>query len=210
MVLKTLDLKTRYKALYLPPKTPALVEVPELLYLRLDGAIEKGSEPGLSPGFQEAVGALYGFAYTLKFASKKRKTNPIDYPVMALEGLWWVEGGDFYIDVKDNWLYTLQIMVPPHITPEMFEAARAELEKKRPSPALGRVRRESFAEGECVHVLHVGPYATEPETVERMRAFAEEKGYRLRGRHHEIYLGDPRRAKPEKLKTGIRHGVEKR
>lgn len=210
MTIKKLDLKQKYKNLYISSaKTPALVTVPDFLFVRLDGAIEKGFEPGNSPAFAQAMEALYGFAYTLKFASKLRKKNPIDFPVMALEGLWWVEDGIFDINVKDNWFYTVQIMQPPHITPEMFDEARAKLKGKHENPALDRVRLEHFEEGLCVQMTHIGPYATEPATIEKMQTFARAQGYAFQHKHHEIYLGDPRRAKPEKLKTVLRHPVTK-
>ena len=210
MAIKKLDLKTKFKSLYVPSaKTPAIVQVPNFLFVRIDGAIEKGFEPGNSPQFQQAMEALYGFAYTLKFTSKQRKKNPIDYPVMALEGLWWVEDGHFDITVKDNWFYTVQIMQPPHITPDMFDEARAKLKAKKENPALDRVRLESFEEGLCVQMMHIGPYATEPATIEKMQAFAQAQGYTFQHKHHEIYLGDPRRAQPEKLKTVLRHPVKK-
>ena len=160
-----------------------------------------------------ATQALYGLSYTLKFMFKKRRTNAIDYPVMALEGLWWVEDGAFDITVKDNWLYTLMIMQPDVITEDAFAQGMSELRRKRgDSPALSKMKLKSFEEGLCVQVMHVGPYATEPGTVERMKAFASENHYRdrvgLGGKHHEIYLGDPRRADPSKLKTILRHPVE--
>jgi hypothetical protein len=179
----------------------------------IDGEIEKGSEPGKSPSFAQATQALYSLSYTLKFMLKKRKTNAIDYPVMALEGLWWVEDGTFEIFRKDNWFYTLMIMQPDVITPELFEEAREQVRKKKgDSEKLAQVRLAHFEEGLCVQVMHIGPYATEPATVERMRTFAQENGYRdgvgvLGGKHHEIYLSDPRKAAPEKMKTVLRHPV---
>ncbi len=213
--MKTLDLKREFKPLYLPSaKQVEIVQVPALQFAAIDGAIEKGEAPGTSAGFAEAMQALYGIAYTLKFMLKKRKSNPIDYPVMALEGLWWVRGSNFVITKKDNWLYTMMIMQPPAITPTIFEAGLEELRRKRgANPALGRLRLENFEEGLCVQVMHIGPYADEPATVERMAAFAREHGYRdcvgSGGKHHEIYLGDPRKANPAKLKTVLRHPVEK-
>ena len=208
--IQTLDLRKQWKHLYSPlAKTVELVDVPALKFVMIDGHIEPGQEPNLSPAFSEAIGALYGAAYTLKFASKRRKDDPIDYPVMPLEGLWWVEGGQFDINVKDNWAYTLMIMQPDHITPAMFSDALAQLAKKRPSPALARLRLATFREGLCVQAMHIGPYAAEPATIERMQAWAGERGYRLAGKHHEIYLGDPRRSQPDKLKTILRHGVER-
>ena len=213
--MKVLDLKKQYKYLYQPSaKKIETVQVPRLQFVMVDGAIEKGSEPGKSPAFAEATQALYSLAYTLKFMLKKRKTNAIDYPVMALEGLWWVEDGMFDITVKDNWFYTLMIMQPDMITPELFEEAREQVRKKKgDSAALSKARLAFFEEGLCVQVMHLGPYATEPATIDRMREYIRENGYRdcvgLGGKHHEIYLGDPRKANSAKLKTVLRHPVEK-
>jgi hypothetical protein len=214
--MKTLDLKKQFKYLYQPSaKKIEIVQVPELQFAMIDGAIEKGYGPGNSPGFQEAVQALYGISYTLKFMLKKRKTNPIDYPVMALEGLLWLTEGDvFDINIKDNWSYTLMIMQPEVITQEIFEEGLAQVRKKRgDSKALSKLRLEFFEEGLCAQVMHIGPYATEPVTMERMHEFMKENGYQdcvgLGGKHHEIYLGDPRKADPAKLKTVLRHPVEK-
>src|SRR5512132_4044775 len=209
--MKTLDLKKQYKQLYQPSaKKVEIVQVPRLQFAMIDGAIEKGSEPGKSASFAEATQALYGISYTLKFMLKKRKVNAIDYPVMALEGLWWVEDGVFDITVKDNWFYTLMILQPDVVTMDIFEEGLEQVHKKRgDSPALSNLRLANFEEGLCVQVMHIGPYATEPATVERMRAFAQENGYRdlvgSGGKHHEIYLGDPRKADPAKLKTVLRH-----
>jgi hypothetical protein len=213
--MKLLDLRKQYKQLYQPSaKKIAFVQVPNLQFAMIDGAIEKGSEPGKSPSFAEATQALYGISYTLKFMLKKRKTNAIDYPVMALEGLWWVEDGVFDITIKDNWFYTLMILQPDVITPEIFEEARQQVQKKRgESTFLSRLRLAEFEEGLCVQTMHIGPYATEPATIESMRTFAQENDYRdrvgLGGKHHEIYLGDPRKADPARLKTVLRHPIEK-
>lgn len=213
--MKTLDLKKDLKYLYMPSaKKVEILQVPPLQFAMIDGAIEKGSEPGTSTGFQEATQAMYGIAYTLKFMFKKRKNHTVDYPVMALEGLWWVENGVFDITVKDNWFYTLMILQPSIVTPDAFEEARAEVCRKRgDSVALHQLRLATFEEGWCMQTMHIGPYATEPPTVERMKSFAEENGYRdcvgRGGKHHEIYLGDPRKADPAKLKTVLRHPVEK-
>ena len=213
--MKTLDLKKDLKYLYAPSaKKVEIVQVPRLQFTMIDGAIEKGYEPGNSPSFQEGTQALYSVSYTLKFMLKKRKTNAIDYPVMALEGLWWVEDGVFDISVKDNWFYTLMILQPDVITKDVFEEGLEQVRKKRgDSSALSKLRLEDFEERLCVQTMHNGPYATEPATVERMRAFAQENGYRdvvgLGGKHHEIYLGDPRKADLAKLKTVLRHPIEK-
>jgi hypothetical protein len=206
--MEKLDLRKQYKHLYAPsPKKVEVVDVPAFKFVMIDGQIEEGRGPGTSPGFQEAVQALYSASYTLKFMSKQREVDPIDYGVMALEGLWWFENGEFDITKPDNWFYTLLIMQPEHIDEAMFQEARRQLERKRPSPALSGLRLAAFHEGLSVQTLHVGPYATEPETVARMNAYAADHGYRMAGVHHEIYLGDPLRSAPDKLKTILRHAI---
>ena len=147
--------------------------------------------------------------------SKLRQDDPVDYTVMALEGLWWIDAsrGEFDIRQPGNWLWTVMMMQPEHITPRMFRDALAQLRKKKPSPALDKLRFETFREGLCVQIMHIGPYADEPATVDKLRAFAAENGLRdlvgRGGKHHEIYLGDPRKAAPSRLKTVLRHPVEK-
>src|SRR3989338_1407452 len=175
----------------------------------IDGQIEPGAMPGSSPGFQAAIGALYGMAFTLKFMSKLRPKNPIDYPVMALEALWGTATGKFDLPRPGRWKWTAMMLLPGHITSAMFEQARRQLREKRPGPALRKVRLVSFREGLCVQMMHIGPYASEPETIARMKDFAREHGYVPCGRHHEIYLGNPLRARPERLKTILRHPVAK-
>jgi hypothetical protein len=213
--MKTIDLKKDLKHLYMPSaKKPVILQVPKLQFAMIDGAIEKGKEPGNSPGFAEAMQALYGISYTLKFTLKKRKTNPIDYPIMALEGLWWVEDGNFDIKVKDNYVYTVMILQPDVITHELFEEAREQVRKKKgDTTALSKMRLADFEEGMCVQMMHIGPYATEPDTVGIMQAHALENGYRdnvgPNGKHHEIYIGNPLKAAPEKLKTVVRHPIVK-
>jgi hypothetical protein len=209
--MEKLDLRKQYKNLYLPSaKKVEVVEAPPFLFAMVDGVIEPGASPGTSPAFQDALQALYGISYTLKFMSKQRKQDglgAIDYSVMALEGLWWVENGEFDITRPEGWRWTAMIMQPSHITAEMFLEGFQQLRKKKPGPALEKLRLETFHEGLCVQIMHIGPYAAEPATVEKMHAFARENGYRLRGKHHEIYLGDPRRSDPAKLKTVLRQPV---
>jgi hypothetical protein len=211
--MKTLDLKKQFKHLYQPSaKKIGAVQVPDLQFAMMDGAIEKGLTPGTSPMFAEATQALYGLSYTLKFMLKKSKTNAIDYPVMALEGLWWVEDGFFDITVKDNWFYTLMIMQPNVITKVLFEEAREQVRKKKGgSEMLSKVKLARFEEGFCVQMMHIGPYATEPATIERMKVFMKENRLKdnvgPRGKHHEIYLSDPRKTAPDKMKTVLRHPV---
>jgi hypothetical protein len=205
----TLDLKKELKYLYSPSaKKIEVVDVPPLNFVMIDGAIEPGNSPGASPGFQEAMQALYGAAYTLKFMLKQRKVDPVDYPVMALEGLWWVEDGHFDIRQPGNWKYTVMIMQPDVVDQAAFKEAQSQLRKKKPGPGIELLRLERFQERKCVQTMHIGPYSEEPATVARMEAFARENGYTMRGLHHEIYLGNPLRADPAKLKTILRHPVE--
>jgi hypothetical protein len=207
--MEKLDLKKDLKYLYAPSaRKIEVVKVPIMKFVMIDGAIEPGLSPGTSPLFQENMTALYGAAYTLKFMAKLREEDPVDYPVMALEGLWWVEDGHFDIKIKDNWFYTVMIMQPDLVTPGMFTDALAQLRKKKGAqPGFARLRLESFEEGLCVQTMHIGPYDTEPATVARMDAFAAENGYTMRGKHHEIYMGNPLRADPAKLKTVLRHPI---
>ena len=211
--MKKLELKKDLKVYYQPSaKKVTFIEVPHFQFIMVDGAIEPGKAPGTSPLFQENMEAMYGAAYTLKFMLKKREKDPVDYPVMAIEGLWDVRDDNFDINVKDNWDYTLMLLVPDLITQDIFNEALTQLrEKKGDKPGFTRLRLDTFEEGPCVQTMHIGPYATEPETLERMQAFMRENGYQdlvgSGGKHHEIYLGDPRRAAPEKLKTVLRHPV---
>lgn len=206
-----LDLKKDLKYLYAPSaKKVEIVQVPRFKFAMIDGQIEADQGPSTSASFQEALQALYGISYTLKFTSKLRKENPIDYPVMALEGLWWVKSGEFSFERKEDWLYILMMLQPDHITEEMYQEGLAQLRKKRgDNPSLAKMRLETFEEGLSIQIMHIGPYADEPATIAKMDAFARENGYRLHGKHHEIYFGDPRRAAPEKLKTVLRHPIEK-
>lgn len=209
--MKKLDLKRELKELYMPSsKEPAIVEVPAMNFLMIDGSIEPGMEPGSSPSFASATAKLYGAAYGLKFSAKKRADNPVDYQVMALEGLWWVDDGQFDIRRKDNWKWTLMIMQPDDIDRVFFDTTMASIRSKKGDAAVDGVRLERFEEGLCVQIMHIGPYATEPPNVDRLRAFAEEQGCRFKNHHHEIYIGDPRRADPAKLKTVLRHPIARR
>jgi len=207
--MKKLDLRTAYKHLYRPSaKKVSVVDVPALQFVLVDGQIEPGLAPGKSPSFQEAMQALYSIAYTLKFMSKGREDDPIDYTVMALEALWWVEGDEFDINRPDNWRWTAMIMQPDHISQAMFLQAREQARAKKPELDMQKLRFETFHEGLSMQIMHFGPYADEPATIAKMDEFARQEGYRLRGKHHEIYLGDPRRADPAKLKTVLRHSIE--
>lgn len=209
--MEKLDLKKDFKHLLNPSaKIPQLVDVPRLNFLRIDGNIEPGHGPSDSPLFAENLQALYGASYTLKFMLKQRAENPLDYPVMPLEGLWWVEDGRFDINIKDNWFYTVQIMQPDLITLDLLAEALVKLRKKKGDmEAFSRLRLEPFHEGLSIQMLHLGPYSAEPATVEKMDAYLQTEGLRKTGHHHEIYIGDPMRSDPAKLKTILRHPVTK-
>jgi hypothetical protein len=203
--MEKIDLKKQLKHLYQPThKEFTVVDVPSLKFLMIDG---KGN-PNTSQAFQEAMQALYGMSYTLKFASKKELG--IDYTVMALEGLWWADDMEaFTVGAKDTWYWTVMMLQPDHITPEFVEAARTELARKKDVPALPRLRYETFHEGLSVQIMYFGSYADEGPTIARMHAYMQDNGYTFNGKHHEIYIGDPRTAAPEKLKTVIRQPIKK-
>jgi hypothetical protein len=199
--MKKVDLRKQYKHLYAPSaKAVGVVDVPPLNFLMIDGQ----GNPNTSPDFGAALEALYAMSYTLKFAVKLGKLA-IDYPVMALEGLWWTDDlSRFSMDEKDLWKWTAMMMQPEFVTRAMVEEARAQVARKKNPAALPKVRFEGFHEGSCAQIMHIGPFATEGPTIKRLHDFIEEGGHKLRGKHHEIYLSDPRRAAPEKVKTVIR------
>jgi hypothetical protein len=193
------DLYRRYKSEYVAPRNPALVRVGLARYLSVSG---RGDPNG--PGFGAAVGALYGVAYTIKMAKKAANK---DYVVAKLEGLWWGgRRGKLLIDSpRRTWRWKVLIRVPTFVT--AFDLARAKRELVRRGKSGGTVRLESLREGRVVQLLHVGPYDREHESLGRMEEFARAKGVRLAGRHHEIYLSDPRRVAPARLRTILRRPV---
>lgn len=197
------DLIKQHSDLYKPSaKDVAVVDVPVMPFLMIDGA----GNPNTSQDYQQAVEALYGVSYAIKFMLKKEQG--LDYSVMPLEGLWWTpDMREFNVEHKERWLWTMLIAQPREVTPALFEQARAQVQQKKPSPALAQLRLEEFHEGLAAQIMHLGPYAAEGPTIARLHAFIREQGYTLDGKHHEIYLGDPRRAAPEKLKTIIRQPV---
>lgn len=197
------DLKSPFKHLYQPPSNQVvLVDVPVMHFLMINGS----GNPKTNQDYQAAVEALYGLAYTLKFAIKNQ--HGIENPILALEGLWWTdEMRLFSIDQKGDWKWTLMLMQPESVTADQLAYARRELAKKKPSPALMEVRLESFHEGWSAQIMHLGPSSAEGPTIARLHAFIEEHGYTFRGKHHEIYLGDPRRTAPKKLKTVMRQPI---
>ena len=194
-----LDLYREHKTEYVAPRNPTLVRVGPARYLAVSG---RGDPDG--PGFGAAVGALYGVAFTIKMAKKAAQK---DYVVAKLEGVWWGgRRGQLLIDSpRSTWRWKVLIRVPPFVTAS--DVARAKRELVRRGRSGGTVRLESLREGRVVQLLHVGPYDREHESLGRMEEFARDKGVRLAGRHHEIYLSDPRRVAPAKLRTILRRPV---
>lgn len=181
-----------------------IVDVPELRYLMIDGH----GDPNTAPAYAEALAALYPVAYKLKFASKRSLGR--DYVVPPLEGLWWAEDMGAFTAVRDKsaWDWTMMLMVPEWIDLAMFDGALAEAGAKAPAARLGEVRLAPLSEGRCVQTLHVGSFDDEAPVLEQMHhRFIPEHGFRMAGIHHEIYLSDPRRTAPEKLRTILRQPV---
>jgi hypothetical protein len=199
--MKKIDFKKELSGIYQPTaKAVSLVEVPPLQFLMVDGQ----GDPNTSQRYAHAVEALFSLSYTLKFGVKK-SSLAIDYGVMPLEGLWWADDMTvFTADDKSSWQWTMMIMQPDFIDQGMVEWAAAELvRKKKNLPLLSEVRFETYHEGTCAQILHIGPFAEEGPTVAKVHAYIEEHG-QLAGKHHEIYLSDIRRASPEKWKTIVR------
>jgi hypothetical protein len=198
-----IDLKKEFKALYNPsPKEVTLVDVPTANFLMIDGQ----GDPNIPKDFQDAIEALYGVSYTLKFALKKNpKYADSDYVVLPLEGLWWTEQrGGFDMERRDLWKWTAMIMQPPHASETIVKQAMETAAKKKELPALSKMRFETFHEGKAAQIMHIGPFSTEGPNVAKIHEFITKSGYKLRGKHHEIYLSDFRKTAPEKLKTVIR------
>ena len=205
-MVEKIDLKKELKQLYKPSaKKPQILDIPEMNFLMMDGS----GNPNNNPVYQEVVEALYGVSYTLKFMSKK--TLERDYVVMPLEGLWWGTpmGQHVFTEAdKDQFQWTMMILQPDFITGEMVKQAIKEVERKKGLKHLDKIRFEAFAEGLAVQILYFGSYNDEGPAVANMHQLAFDQGYQLRGKHHEIYLSDPRRTSPEKLKTILRHPIE--
>jgi hypothetical protein len=203
--MQKIDLRKEWKHLYKPsPKKVEIVDVPQMNFLMIDGR----GDPNTSQEFQEAVEALFGVSYTAKFMVKKGEIT-VDYSVMPLEGLWWMDDmAEFSIERKHEWKWTAMIMQPEYVSADLLQTAMAQVEKKKNPAALSKLRFESYHEGEAAQILHIGPFAEEGPTIAKIHQFIEDNGYALSGKHHEIYLSDFRRAAPEKLKTIIRQPLK--
>ena len=193
-----LDLYKVHKAEYVTPKEPVLIQTKRAKYLVFTG---RGAPAG--EAFQKAVGALYNVAYTLKMA---KKFAGKDYKVSNLEGLWWgdKEGENFAAQTPDAWNWKLIIRVPDFVSAKDLKEAITTLKEKGKPPEVAEVKLETIGEGQCVQMLHVGPYSQEGETISQMLELAAEKHLASRGRFHEIYLSNPRRVSAARLRTLLR------
>lgn len=181
-----------------------VIDMPEMRYLMIDGH----GDPNTSPAYTQALQALYPVAYTLKFASRRELGR--DYVVPPLEGLWWADDMEAFTAARDKsqWDWTMMLMVPEWIDEAMFHVAVDVVRAKGATERLDDVRIEILVEGLCVQTLHLGSYDDEADVLEEMhREFIPGQGLHLRGKHHEIYLSDPRKVTPDRLRTILRQPV---
>jgi hypothetical protein len=200
------DFKKELKELYSPPKKFVLVDVPEMQFLMVDGH----GDPNVAQDYQDTLEALYAMAYKIKFTSKVQLGK--DYVVPPLEGLWWAEDMETFTSNRDKsqWDWTMMIMTPGWIDGKMFTSGLEAVRMGKNPTALEKVRMESYHEGLSVQIMHIGSYDEEgPTLMDLHQEFLPGNGYKENGKHHEIYLGDPRRVAPEKLKTVLRQPVKK-
>lgn len=210
-----LDYKKAYKELYQPKTKPSIIEVPEMIFIAIDGE----GNPNTSPEYKAAIEVIYGLSYTIKM-SKMNGTQPagyFEYVVPPLEGLWQVDSVDFdgmNVTDKDKFKWISMIRQPEFVTEGVFEQAKIVLKKKKPALDLSKARLMKMTEGLCVQIMHKGSYDDEPASIEQMKRFLDVNGYIedfSEGRfHHEIYLSDPRKCSTDKLKTVIRHPIKKK
>ena len=204
--MRKVDLRTELKLLYQPPAREVVeVDVPTMNYLMIDGE----GDPNTSSAYAEAVEALFSVSYTTKFIVKKG-AQAIDYAVMPLEGLWWADDmSAFSVTDKSNWKWTMMIMQPEFVARQTIQDAIASVKKRKKAsiPALSSLRIESFSEGRCAQLMHIGPFSEEGPSIEKVHRFISTRG-RLTGKHHEVYLSDIRKSDPSKWKTIIRQPMQ--
>ena len=200
-------LKGEWREVYKATVKPRLVKVPRQNFLAIEG---QGDPSGTD--FQQAVEALYSTAYTLKFMIKKGETKlePIDYKVPPLEAQWYAENmASFVSGRRDLWQWTAMIAAPEFITAKLVKDAIEVAKKKKPLARLSDVSLLKQSDGLSAQIMHIGPYSEEAPTIQRLHEFIKDSGYKLSGRHREIYFGDPRRSAPEKLRTILRQPCTK-
>ena len=204
------DFKKEYKELYVPATRPGIVRVPVMNYLAVRGKGDPNEEGGV---YKRALEQLYGVAYTLKMSYKGdyRIEGFFEYVVPPLEGLWWGEEGEIDYAHKEGFCFISMIRLPDFVTERDVEWAKNEAARKKKMD-FSQVEFFRYDEGLCVQCMHIGPYDDEPATIRSMRDYAESQGYAIaldeHRRHHEIYLGDPRKTAPDKLKTVIRYPIK--
>jgi hypothetical protein len=198
-----IDFKKELKNLYNPSaKEVSIVEVPDMNFLMVDG---EGSPASLQ--YIASLEAIYPVAYALKFIVKK--AQGVDYGVMPLEGLWWMEDmTQFSVERKDKWKWRSMIMQPKYVTEADFRAAIDQVKKKKAPAALDKVRFECFHEGKAAQIMHIGPFSTEAANIQKIHAAIKATGHELSGKHHEVYLNNPSKTALEKLKTVLRQPMK--
>lgn len=203
--MEKIDYKKELKHLYkASPKQSEIVDVPAMNFLMIDG---KG-DPNTSQEFKDAIEAIFSVSYTLKFMIKKSDLA-VDYGVLPLEGLWWVDDmSKFSIERKNEWLWTVMIMQPEYVNESLVFEAIEKTRTKKDLSAISNLRFESFHEGKSAQIMHIGPFSEEGPTIKKLHDFIHENNSKLRGKHHEIYLSDVRKGDPKKWKTIIRQPME--
>ncbi len=205
---KKTDLKKQFPNLYSPSRDPHILDIPDMWFFMVDGT----GYPGDNPLYQEAMQLLYGVSYTLKMSVMKPAGK--DYVVPPLEGLWWADDMEVftesYLERKDEWKWTSMIRIPDFVDEEQIVKALKLFKEKKKPENFNKIRYELYSEGTVVQVLHLGPFSEEGPIIANMHRYAEERDYLLHNKHHEIYLSDPRRTKPEKLRTVIRQPIRKK
>ena len=201
-----LDYKKKYPLLYKPKNKPSIIEIPDMKFFMVDG---KG-DPNSAKEYKEAIEALYAVSYALKMKIIKKEEPEKDYVVPPLEGLWYIDDMSKWVETsKDEWKWTMMIRIPDYVTSEQLEKAREIAEKTKKPVALSKIYVKNYQEKTVVQMMHIGSYAEEHENIMKIHQYAKENGYSISGHHHEIYLSDPRKTDPAKLKTIIRQPIRK-
>lgn len=205
------DFKKEYKEFYMPPRKPGIVSIPKMNYIAVRGTGDPNSENG---EYKESIGLLYAVAFTIKMSKmgSHRMAGYFDYVVPPLEGFWRQEGSDSIdYSYKEKFHFISAIRLPDFVTVDEFNWAVGEAARKKKLD-LSKVEFFTYDEGLCVQCMHIGPYDDEPKTIEAMHEHAAQNGcvpdIRAERMHHEIYLSDPRKCAPERLKTVVRHPVK--
>jgi len=210
--MAVLDYKKLHKELYQPQTIPSFIDVPEITFLMVNGQ----GDPNTSASYQNALEILYGLSYAIKMSKMggRQPEGYFDYVVPPLEGLWWMaESGSVDFTRKDEFCWISMIRQPDFVSSDVVNEAKERLAKKKPELNLALARLERLTEGKCAQVMHIGSYDDEPATIALLERFIFEQGcqndFSDKRRHHEVYLSDPRKTTPEKLKTIIRHPVRR-